>query len=86
MPSFFAKLFLLSDCPVLIFERDLKLQVPPAVILWSTSMSSQSLPAFFKIARESVRFIPIAVESEYLTEEEKECIPEEQMLSWKKIS
>lgn len=86
MPPFFAKFFLLSDCPGLIFERELKLQVPPAVILWSTSMSSQSVPAFFKIARDSVRFIPIAIASEELTEEDKEYIPEEQLPSWKKIS
>jgi len=31
-----------------------------------------------------VRFIPIAVESEHLTEEEKECIPEEQLQAGKR--
>lgn len=62
------------------------MQVKSAVKLWSTSMSSQSLPPFFKIARESVRFIPIAVESEYFTEEEKECILGGQLPSWEKIS
>lgn len=46
-------------------------------MLWSTSVSPESLTDFFKIVKESVRLIPTDVESEHPTKEEKECIPEE---------